>query len=85
MRSDLRFGRNRGLRFHNIQEIFDYSSSIGIDLVASFFNSLIYATIPVFVGVFVSAFAAYGFAKLDYPGRSKIYYFMILPLWCLVV
>ena len=74
------FWPEQGVTFSQYTRIFDYSSSIGIDLVASFFNSLIYATIPVFVGVFVSAFAAYGFAKLDYPGRSKIYYFMIFTL-----
>ena len=60
--------------------IFTDTSDIDIDLVASFFNSLFYSIVPVFIGTFVSAFAAYGFAKLNYPGRAFVYNFMIFTL-----
>ena len=69
-----------GITFSHYQRLFANSTGIGINLVASFFNSLVYATIPVFVGVFTSALSAYGFAKLPYRGRSTIYQFMIFTL-----
>jgi multiple sugar transport system permease protein len=49
-------------------------------LVASFFNSLIYASFPVLIGVFASALSAYAFAKLEYKGRSTVYQAMIFTL-----
>ncbi len=70
----------QGITFSHYTTLFNNSSGIGIDLVAAFFNSLIYASFPVFAGVFVSAFAAYGFAKLDYPGRSTVYQALIFTL-----
>lgn len=69
-----------GTTFSHYETLFANSSGIGIDLVSAFFNSLIYASFPVFIATFVSAFAAYGFAKLDYPGRSTVYQIMIFTL-----
>ena len=69
-----------GITFDHYVHLFANSTGIGIDLVLSFFNSLIYASFPVLVGVFTSALSAYGFAKLPYRGRSTIYQFMIFTL-----
>lgn len=69
-----------GMTVSHYQTLFNNSSGIGIDLVVSFFNSLIYASFPVVIATFVSAFAAYGFAKLDYPGRSTVYQMMIFTM-----
>ena len=74
------FFPKQGIIFDHYKHLFEDSESIGLDLVGSFFNSLFYASVPVFVGTFVSAFAAYGFAKLNYPGRSVLYNFMIFTL-----
>jgi multiple sugar transport system permease protein len=74
------FFPEQGITFSHYTTLFNNSSGIGINLVTSFFNSLIYASFPVFAGVFVSAFAAYGFAKLDYPGRSTVYQIMIFTM-----
>lgn len=36
-------------------------------------NSLINTCVTVFVSVFISTLSAYGFAKIDFPGREKIF------------
>ena len=69
-----------GITFSHYEDLFANSTGIGINLVSSFFNSLIYATFPVFAGVLVSALSAYGFAKLNYRGRKFVYEFMIFTL-----
>ena len=74
------FFPQQGITFKHYVRIFTDTSDIDVDLVLSFFNSLFYSIVPVFIGTFVSAFAAYGFAKLDYPGRSFVYNFMIFTL-----
>ena len=74
------FFPQQGLIFDHYEHLFNNSTNIGINLVGSFFNSLFYASVPVFIGTFVSAFAAYGFAKLHYPGRAFVYNFMIFTL-----
>ena len=74
------FFPKQGIIFDHYKHLFSNTTNIGIDLVSAFFNSLFYATVPVFIGTFVSAFAAYGFAKLNYPGRAFVYNFMIFTL-----
>ena len=74
------FFPEQGVIFDHYEHLFKNTTGIGINLVTAFFNSLFYATIPLFIGTFVSAFAAYGFAKLNYPGRSFVYNFMIFTL-----
>ena len=74
------FFPQQGFVFDHYAHLFQNSSNIGISLVKSFFNSLFYAIVPVFIGTFVSAFAAFGFAKLNYPGRAFVYNFMIFTL-----
>ena len=74
------FFPKQGVVFDHYEQLFKNTTGIGINLVVSFFNSLFYAIVPVFIGTFVSAFAAYGFAKLNYPGRAFVYNFMIFTL-----
>ena len=74
------FFPEQGVTGLHYKTVFDNSSGIGINLVTAFFNSLIYASFPVVIATFVSAFAAYGFAKLDYPGRSIVYQMMIFTM-----
>ena len=74
------FFPEQGMIIDNYKTLFSNTESIDVDLVASFFYSLFYATVPVGIGTFVSAFAAYGFAKLNYPGRAFVYNFMIFTL-----
>ena len=74
------FFPQQGIVFDHYKHLFENSEDIGLDLVGSFFNSLFYASVPVFIGTFVSAFAAFGFAKLHYPGRAFVYNFMIFTL-----
>lgn len=74
------FFPQQGITFKHYVRIFTDTSDIDVDLVLSFFNSLFYSIVPVFIGTFVSAFAAYGFAKLEYPGRAFVYNFMIFTL-----
>lgn len=74
------FFPKQGIVFDQYGRLFNDSEKIGVNLVTTFFNSLFYATVPVFIGTFVSAFAAYGFAKLNYPGRAFVYNFMIFTL-----
>ena len=74
------FFPKQGTTVSHFEDLFVNSTGIGINLMSSFFNSLIYATFPVFAGVIVSALSAYGFAKLNYKGRKFVYEFMIFTL-----
>lgn len=69
-----------GITFSHYEQLFSNAEGIGVNLVAAFINSLIYATFPVLAGVLVSALSAYGFAKLNYKGRRFVYEFMIFTL-----
>ncbi len=74
------FFPKQGIIFDHYEHLFKNSTAINIDLVSAFFNSLLYASVPVVIGTFVSALSAYGFAKLNYPGRAFVYNFMIFTL-----
>ena len=45
-----------------------------------FFNSVFIALVTTFAHVFFDTLAAYAFAKLTFPGRDKIFFFMLLGL-----
>jgi len=45
-----------------------------------FFNSVFVALVTTFAHVFFDTLAAYAFAKLTFPGRDKIFFFMLLGL-----
>ena len=74
------FFPQEGITFSHYVRIFTDTSELDVHLITSFFNSLFYSIVPIFVGTFVSALAAYGFAKLNYPGRAFVYNFMIFTL-----
>ncbi len=44
-----------------------------INLIGSFFNSLLYAIAPITVGVLTSTMAAYALSRLHFRGRDKIF------------
>jgi multiple sugar transport system permease protein len=43
------------------------------NLLGGFLNTMAIILPPTFVGVFASAMAAYGFAKIDFPGRNVLF------------
>lgn len=49
-------------------------------ILRSFLNTFAYIIPPVLVGVFMSALAAYGFARLDFPGSKVIFFCMMATL-----
>ena len=49
-------------------------------ILRSFLNTFAYIIPPVLVGVFMSALAAYGFARLDFPGSKVIFSCMMATL-----
>ncbi len=50
------------------------------NLGGSFMNSLIFALGMTFLSVMCNALAAYGFAKLSFPGREKIFALLLLTM-----
>ena len=40
------------------------------NVIGGFVNSILYIVAPLFVGVFTSAMAAFGFARLRFPGKT---------------
>lgn len=69
-----------GFTSENFEAILHLSDSIGIDMILAFFNSMVYSLIPTIVGLFVSALAAFSFAKLYFPGRDFVYSFLIFTM-----
>lgn len=57
-----------GFRFENYAEVF-----AEIPFARFFANSLFIATAVTFLKVFTSALAAFAFARLDWPGRDKVF------------
>ncbi len=47
------------------------------NIIGGFVNSILYIVPPLFVGVFASAMAAYGFARLRFPGRSAMFFTLL--------
>ena len=45
-----------------------------------FLNSLVIATLETGLGLFVCSLAAYGFARLEFPGRDKMFYSLLFAL-----
>jgi multiple sugar transport system permease protein len=50
------------------------------NLGSSFFNSLVFAFGMTLLSVFFNAMAAYGFAKLSFPGREKLFALLLLTI-----
>lgn len=49
-------------------------------MLRAFLNTFVYIIPPVLVGVFMSALAAYGFARIDFPGSRIIFFAMMATL-----
>lgn len=49
-------------------------------MLRAFLNTFVYIIPPVLVGVFMSALAAYGFARIDFPGSRIIFLAMMATL-----
>ena len=47
------------------------------NVIGGFVNSILYIIAPLFVGVFTSAMAAYGFARLRFPGRIPMFFTLL--------
>lgn len=45
-----------------------------------FMNSVFIAVVETVLGVFISSLAAYGFARLTFPGRDKLFYSLLFAL-----
>lgn len=70
-----------GFEFTNFSYMFEkMTGDIRINPFMAFLNSMIYALVPTVIGTVVSGFAAYGFAKLYFPGRDKLYNFMMFTI-----
>ena len=44
------------------------------------FNTIIYSTVPVIVGVVVSAAAAFAFAKIDFKGKNVVFFYCLAAI-----
>ena len=69
-----------GITFTNYKEIMALSETIGINMILAFVNSMVYSFVPTFVGLIVSALAAFAFAKLYFPGRGFVYSALIFTM-----
>ncbi len=61
-------------------DLFAYSEITGITIWQALYNSFAYALLPTFVGVVVSALAAYAFAKLEFRGKNTMYTLLIMTM-----
>ncbi len=68
-----------GFQFDSLREVFN-DDTTGITILASFFNSLKYSLPTTIVCVFVSALSAFSFAKLYFPGKNKLFGFMLFTI-----
>ncbi|MGJ9382264.1 carbohydrate ABC transporter permease [Salipaludibacillus sp. CF4.18] len=50
------------------------------DIVRGFMNTMIIILPTTFIGVFAAALAAFAFAKLNFPGRNKLFFFLIATM-----
>lgn len=69
-----------GFNWDNYPYVFSVMDGLRINPFRAFVNSMVYALVPSFIGTLVSGFAAYGFAKLHFPGREKIYRFLMFTI-----
>lgn len=61
--------------FNNYKELFQVTRYTNLPL--GFLNSLITVIPTVIIGVFTAALAAFGFCRMNFPGRDKIFYILI--------
>ena len=63
--------------FDNYKEIFEVSDYINFG--RGFLNTMFVVLPPLLIGVFLSALAAFGYSRMHFPGRDKIF-FIFIPL-----
>ncbi|MGH2330707.1 carbohydrate ABC transporter permease [Thermoanaerobacter mathranii] len=63
------------VRWQNYVEIFEQAH-----LVRGFFNTLSVIIPPIAIGLFMCSLAAYAFAKLQFPGRDKLFFILIATM-----
>ena len=51
------------------------------NIVGGFFNTILYIVPPIVVGVFTSAMAAFGFARMRFPGKSIVFFGLLLTMF----
>lgn len=72
---------HEGFDFTNFSYMFEkMTGEVRINPFVAFLNSMIYALVPTIVGTMLSGLAAFGFAKLYYPGREWLYRFMLFTI-----
>ena len=69
-----------GIDLESFKQLFTYASVIGVTIAEAILNSFIYAFIPTFVGLFVSALSAYAFAKLEFKKKNLFYSLLIMTM-----
>lgn len=69
-----------GITFEHFKEIFDDGDRLGLSMLRAFGNSMLYAFVPTLIGLFVSAMAAYAFAKLEFKGKKFLYKFLLATM-----
>ena len=69
----------QGFQFESISSAFT-DDTLGITILQSFGNTLLYAFPTTVVCVFVSSLSAYAFSKLYFPGRNIVFSFLIFTM-----
>ena len=69
-----------GVTIAAYKELLFFEDVIGVSMVQTFLNTLVFAIIPTTVGLFVSALSAYGFSKLYFPGRRVLFNVFLFTL-----
>lgn len=68
-----------GFQFDSLREVFT-DDSMGITLLDSFWNTLVYYLPTTFVCVLVSSVSAYSFSKLHFPGKNIVFSFLLFTM-----
>lgn len=77
---DFTWWPQNGVTFEIYKEMFRYKDLIGISLPRAVWNSIVYAFIPTFVGLFTSSIAGYAFAKMRFKAKERMYDLLIATM-----
>ncbi len=69
-----------GIDFGAYEYLFELEELVGYDVVRSFINSIIYATVPTVGGLISSSLAAYAFSKLNFRFKGLMYATLIATI-----
>lgn len=70
----------RNPTWQNFEEFFYATGETTVPFSRYLFNSIFVTVVTVFLVVVISCTAAYAFAKIDFPGRDKIFHIIVLSL-----